>query len=94
MKTAHPAIENVALEDGKVSVDYRSDAHLFGFIPISMPLHIEVTTNGVKVRKPWWGFLASDKAAVIKASLSATLTGEMGEQAVIQTLMNAFDEAE
>lgn len=82
------------LQDDKISVDYQSDAHLFGFIPISMPLHIEVTKNGVEVKKPWWGFLASDKAAVIKASVSASLTDGMGEEALIQSLMNAFDKAE
>lgn len=56
------AIEHVSLNFERVRMDYRSQARLFGFLPVSMRMRTEADTDGsgrVKVIFPWWHILTS-----------------------------------
>lgn len=70
-------LESVSLEDNMLSVRYKTDAKLFGFIPASMHVDAVVDANGaVTVRYPWYAFLMSSFES--RTELEARLTKEQG----------------
>lgn len=54
--------ESVSLNFEKIETKLRQEVRLFGFIPLSAPVTVEIDAEErVTVKFPWWAFLASGK---------------------------------
>ncbi len=80
-------ISNVTLSSTTVSTDYSTKARFLGFIPASVPAHVEVSNDRtVNVNFPWWAFLfainrneiQSQAEQAVQTSLGATTTAQTG----------------
>lgn len=61
-KAADQAIESLSLNYEKITTRVRHEVKLFGVIPVTALATVEIDTEDrVKVRFPWWAFLASGK---------------------------------
>ncbi|PIQ76533.1 hypothetical protein COU78_02390 [Candidatus Peregrinibacteria bacterium CG10_big_fil_rev_8_21_14_0_10_49_24] len=69
-------IEKIQIDDGGVSLVYRQQAKIFGFVPVSFALHTHVDTSGiVSIHKPFWLFLASDSSREVQKNVEQELHG-------------------
>jgi|CXWL01.1.fsa_nt_gi hypothetical protein len=72
--------------DDAVEVEYKHQAHLFGFIPVTLNSKTRLASSPgggmpvVKVSLPWWSFLVSD-ASDIRSSIEASLSANAELQA-------------
>lgn len=61
-KASEQAIESISMNFEKITTRYRQSVKLFGFIPMTAMATVEIDAEqNVKVKFPWWGFLASGK---------------------------------
>lgn len=62
MQEADMPAEQVSLNYGKIKTKIAQPLKLFGFIPVSVSAEVEIDVDrNVKVRFPWWSFLATGK---------------------------------
>lgn len=55
-------MESISLNYQKMDVVWNKEVRLFGFVPVTVPAHVEVDSQvQVKVRFPWWTLFASGK---------------------------------
>ena len=55
-------VESLSINVTKIEMKMHDDAMVFGFIPVSLPVSVEVDAEGnAKVKFPWWSFLATGK---------------------------------
>lgn len=70
-------LESVSLDEGTMTLRYRTDAAFLGFIPASIRVTASVTADGaVTVKYPWYAFLMSTRES--RTELEARLTKEQG----------------
>ena len=75
MAEADRPVEDVAFQYGKIIVKLEQELSLFGVIHVTPVVTVEVNADGrVKVRYPWWAFLASGKDDTLGEKIFSTLS--------------------
>lgn len=79
----HESLENVDVTEDHVSLSFKEDARLFGFIPLTMTSRLMADANGnVTIVRPWYSFMVmgtterstTDLKARVQAILSSAKT--------------------
>jgi len=61
-KASDQSIESISLNFQKITTRVRHEVKVFGFIPVTTTAEVDIDAQEiVKVKFPWWTFLASDK---------------------------------
>ena len=69
-------LEEVAITDGRMDVEYRQDARFLWVIPASMRVKVAIAGDGdVSVRYPWYAFLMATRES--RAELETRLEAEV-----------------
>lgn len=84
-------VSAVTMNAQKVSVSYKTDAKLLGFIPVRMPVTASVyATGATTLNYPWYKFATKSSAS---AQLEADIKAQTSGQAATNFMMSSQDRA-
>lgn len=68
------ALESVDVTGENVSVSFKEQVRLFGFIPMDMTSRIEVASDGtVRIERPWYSFLTAGASTEVTSAIEANV---------------------
>jgi hypothetical protein len=67
------AITDIVTDDEQTTVRFRTPARIFGIFPAQLSARVEATTEGERVRYPWYAFLASKEDVSSLRELAAEI---------------------
>lgn len=71
---ANDSIEGVDVSNENVTVKFKEQVRLLGFIPMNMTSHVEVAQDGsVRIERPWYSFLAFGASAELSSDMEASI---------------------
>ena len=79
---ANDSIDGVDVASDRLSLSFKEDARLFGFIPHTVTSRVEVSGDGsVRVMRPWYSFLVAGLSVDTKTTIESRVKSAMNEEA-------------